>query len=117
MILGGLLAGKEGILLVKNRIKRMFGLSGIAVGSNQIDISWSQSTDNVGVTGYNIYRNPSIIISSWVLVKFFYNLHFLLRFICNHPIQISKIIDKTKYFIIIYEHHAETMAEAVLALL
>ncbi len=26
LILGGLLAGKEGILLVKNRIKRMFGL-------------------------------------------------------------------------------------------
>jgi chitodextrinase len=32
-------------------------LTATAVSSNQINLSWSPSTDNVGVTGYKIYRN------------------------------------------------------------
>ncbi|MBI5043497.1 MAG: fibronectin type III domain-containing protein [Nitrospirae bacterium] len=32
------------------------GLSAQAVSSSQINLSWSASTDNVGVTGYRIYR-------------------------------------------------------------
>ena len=32
------------------------GLSAISVSSSQIDLSWTISTDNVGVSGYNIYR-------------------------------------------------------------
>jgi chitodextrinase len=31
-------------------------LTGTAVSSNQINLSWNASTDNVGVVGYNIYR-------------------------------------------------------------
>ena len=31
-------------------------LSATAISSSQINLSWSASTDNVGVTGYNIYR-------------------------------------------------------------
>ena len=33
------------------------GLSGSAVSASQINLSWSASTDNVAVTGYNIMRN------------------------------------------------------------
>ncbi len=36
-------------------------LSGIAVSSTNINLSWSPSTDNVGVTGYNIFRNGTKI--------------------------------------------------------
>jgi chitodextrinase len=32
------------------------GLSTTPVSSTQINLSWSASTDNVGVTGYNVYR-------------------------------------------------------------
>ncbi|MDZ7586370.1 MAG: fibronectin type III domain-containing protein, partial [Patescibacteria group bacterium] len=32
-------------------------LTAQAVSSSQINLSWTASTDNVGVTGYNIYRN------------------------------------------------------------
>jgi chitodextrinase len=32
-------------------------LTATAVSSSQIDLSWDASTDNVGVTGYNIYRD------------------------------------------------------------
>jgi chitodextrinase len=36
------------------------GLTATAVaGQNRIDLSWTASTDNVGVTGYRIYRNGS----------------------------------------------------------
>jgi fibronectin type 3 domain-containing protein len=36
------------------------GLTGSAVpGQNRINLSWTASTDNVGVTGYRIYRNGS----------------------------------------------------------
>jgi len=33
------------------------GLIATAVSTSQINLSWNASTDNVGVTGYNIYRN------------------------------------------------------------
>lgn len=33
------------------------GLTAAALSSTQINLSWSASTDNVGVTGYRIYRN------------------------------------------------------------
>ena len=33
------------------------GLAGKAVSSSRIDLTWSPSTDNVGVTGYNVYLN------------------------------------------------------------
>lgn len=35
------------------------GLSVTAVASSQINLSWNASTDNVGVTGYRIYRDGS----------------------------------------------------------
>jgi chitodextrinase len=34
-------------------------LTATAVSSSEIDLTWSASTDNVGVTGYKIYRNGS----------------------------------------------------------
>src|SRR5688500_9239386 len=33
------------------------GLQAVAVSGCQIDLSWSASSDNVGVTGYRIYRD------------------------------------------------------------
>jgi N-acetylglucosamine-6-sulfatase len=36
-------------------------LTPTAVGSNQVDLSWTASTDNVGVTGYTIYRDGSVL--------------------------------------------------------
>jgi chitodextrinase len=39
-------------------------LSAIAVSSSAINLTWSASTDNVGVTGYDIYRNGSQIGTS-----------------------------------------------------
>ncbi|WP_438479251.1 hypothetical protein [Oleiharenicola lentus] len=36
-------------------------LIGAAVSSSQINLSWNASTDNVGVTGYNVYRGGSLI--------------------------------------------------------
>ncbi|HET6514710.1 MAG TPA: fibronectin type III domain-containing protein [Thermodesulfovibrionales bacterium] len=35
------------------------GLTATAVSSSQINLTWNASTDNVGVTGYNIYGNGS----------------------------------------------------------
>jgi hypothetical protein len=37
------------------------GLAATAVSSSQINLSWTASTDNVGVTGYNIYRGGTKI--------------------------------------------------------
>ena len=37
------------------------GLSAQAVSSSQINLSWTASTDNVGVAGYRVYRNGSQI--------------------------------------------------------
>jgi chitodextrinase len=39
-------------------------LSAIAVSSSQINISWTASTDNVGVAGYRIYRNGAQITTT-----------------------------------------------------
>ncbi|MEK6275748.1 MAG: Ig-like domain-containing protein [Actinomycetota bacterium] len=37
------------------------GLSATAVSSTRIDLGWTASTDNVGVTGYRIYRDGSLL--------------------------------------------------------
>jgi chitodextrinase len=37
------------------------GLTAIAVSTSQINLSWNASTDNVGVSGYRIYRNDTFI--------------------------------------------------------
>src|SRR5438552_4421086 len=39
------------------------GLVGVAVSSSQINLSWTAATDNVGVTGYNVYRNGTLAAS------------------------------------------------------
>jgi fibronectin type 3 domain-containing protein len=36
-------------------------LSATAAGPNRIDLSWMASTDNVGVTGYNVYRGGTLL--------------------------------------------------------
>ena len=36
-------------------------LQGTAVSTSRIDLAWTASTDNVGVTGYRIYRNGAVI--------------------------------------------------------
>ena len=36
-------------------------LTGQAVGATQVDLSWSGATDDVGVTGYEIYRGGALI--------------------------------------------------------
>jgi len=40
------------------------GLSGIAVSSSEIDLTWTASVDNVGVTKYSIYENGFIVGTS-----------------------------------------------------
>jgi glucose/arabinose dehydrogenase/PKD repeat protein len=35
------------------------GLAATAISSSQVNLSWTASTDNVGVTGYKVYRNGS----------------------------------------------------------
>lgn len=39
-------------------------LAGTVVSSSQINLAWTASTDNVGVTGYKIFRNGSQIATS-----------------------------------------------------
>ncbi|MFL5838888.1 MAG: fibronectin type III domain-containing protein, partial [Thermoleophilaceae bacterium] len=39
------------------------GLTATAKSRAEIDLSWNQSNDNVGVTGYDIYRNGSLLKS------------------------------------------------------
>jgi chitodextrinase len=36
-------------------------VSAVAISASQINISWTASTDNVGVTGYKVYRNGTAI--------------------------------------------------------
>ncbi|TFH66552.1 MAG: hypothetical protein E4G90_02955, partial [Gemmatimonadales bacterium] len=36
-------------------------LQGTAVSTSRIDLAWTASTDNVGVTGYRIYRNAAVV--------------------------------------------------------
>jgi hypothetical protein len=38
-------------------------LSAAVLGPGQIDLSWQLASDNVGVTGYQIYRNSSLVAS------------------------------------------------------
>jgi chitodextrinase len=40
------------------------GLVATAPGSTEVDLSWTASTDNVGVAGYRIYRNGALLGSS-----------------------------------------------------
>ncbi|MBZ5538796.1 MAG: fibronectin type III domain-containing protein [Acidobacteriia bacterium] len=40
------------------------GLTAAAVSSSQINLAWTASTDNVGVTGYKIFRNGTQIATS-----------------------------------------------------
>lgn len=40
------------------------GLTAVAVSSSQINLTWSASTDNVGVAGYRVYRNGSLITTT-----------------------------------------------------
>ena len=40
------------------------GLSASAASSSQINLSWAVSTDNIGVSGYRIYRNGSQIATT-----------------------------------------------------
>jgi chitodextrinase len=39
------------------------GLLASAVSSSQINLSWSASTDNVGVTGYRVYRAGTLLVT------------------------------------------------------
>lgn len=43
------------------------GLTATPFSSSQINLTWSASTDNVGVTGYKIYRGGSLIASQATL--------------------------------------------------
>lgn len=40
------------------------GLSATAVSSSVVDLSWSPATDNVGVTGYEVFRNGTQVAST-----------------------------------------------------
>ena len=40
------------------------GLTATPVSSSQINLSWTASTDNVGVSGYKVYRNGSLIATA-----------------------------------------------------
>jgi chitodextrinase len=40
------------------------GLTASAVSTTRIDLSWNASTDNVGVTGYEIFRNGTLL-ATW----------------------------------------------------
>jgi glucose/arabinose dehydrogenase/chitodextrinase len=44
------------------------GLNGTAVGSNQIDLTWTGSTDNVGVSGYRVERCQGSSCSNFVQI-------------------------------------------------
>ena len=39
-------------------------LAATAVNSGRVDLSWSQGTDNVGVTGYQIYRDGALLTTT-----------------------------------------------------
>jgi chitodextrinase len=46
------------------------GLSATATSSSQINLSWTAATDNVGVTGYNVYRGGALIASLGAVTSF-----------------------------------------------
>ncbi|MCX7171374.1 MAG: fibronectin type III domain-containing protein, partial [Proteobacteria bacterium] len=37
------------------------GVSATAASSTQVNLSWTASTDNIGVTGYQVYRNSALV--------------------------------------------------------
>jgi acid phosphatase type 7 len=39
-------------------------LTGVAASQSQVNLSWGASTDNVGVTGYKVYRDGSFLAST-----------------------------------------------------
>jgi chitodextrinase len=39
------------------------GLTATAVGPDQIDLTWDEASDNVGVTGYEIHRDGALLIT------------------------------------------------------
>ena len=38
-------------------------LTGTAVSSSEIDLSWTASTDNIGVVGYDVFRNGTLLVA------------------------------------------------------
>ncbi len=40
------------------------GLTAVAVSASQINLAWTASTDNVGVTGYRVFRNGVQVVTS-----------------------------------------------------
>jgi len=40
------------------------GLTGHVIGPRRVSLNWNVSTDNVGVTGYNVYRNGVFLTTS-----------------------------------------------------
>lgn len=45
-------------------------LTAVADTSTQVDLSWNASSDNVGVAGYDLYRNGSFLISLGVVTSY-----------------------------------------------
>jgi chitodextrinase len=46
------------------------GLTATAASSSRINLSWAAATDNVGVTGYNVYRNGTQIATLGAVTTF-----------------------------------------------
>ncbi|HET7766797.1 MAG TPA: FG-GAP-like repeat-containing protein [Burkholderiales bacterium] len=46
------------------------GLVASAVSSSQINLSWSASTDNVGVSGYRVYRGGALLVTLGALTAY-----------------------------------------------
>jgi len=46
------------------------GLTATAASSSQINLSWTAATDNVGVTGYNVYRGGTLIATTGAVTTF-----------------------------------------------
>ena len=46
------------------------GLGAVAISSGRVDLSWTASTDNVGVTGYEIFRNGTLVTSVGAVTTF-----------------------------------------------
>src|SRR5213596_3288618 len=46
------------------------GLLASAVSSSQINLSWTASTDNVGVTGYRVYRAGTLLVTLGVVTTY-----------------------------------------------
>ena len=46
------------------------GLGAVAISSGRVDLSWTASTDNVGVTGYEIFRNGTLLTSVGAVTTF-----------------------------------------------